>query len=107
MELSDLIVAIHLGRDNGKISFCNLLRRTCHIFKRSCNRVSDLVEETAEEKEGDECYGQHSPFEGVHIAQYFVLRNEENERPSRLADGMNDIVVLNACVCVGKENRIF
>ena len=107
MQLSDLVVAIHLGRNNGKIPFCNLLRRTSHIFKRSRNRSGDLVEQSADENEGDNEPNNHSPLEVVHIGENLVLWNEENERPSRVANRMNGVVILNTCICVCKENRLF
>ena len=107
MELPNLVVTVHLGRDNGKISLCDLLCRTCHILKRSRNRVGDLVEQSSDEDEGDNEPNNHGPLEVVHIGKHFVLRNKEDERPSRCADRMDGIVIFNTCVCVGKENRLF
>ena len=79
VELSDLIVAIHLGRDDGKITLCHLLRRTCHILKRACNRVGNLIEQTANKGEGDEESNDHRPFEVIYISKHLILRDKKDE----------------------------
>ena len=37
VQLSNLILTIHLGRHDAKIPFCDLGRGSCHILERACD----------------------------------------------------------------------
>ena len=79
MQLSDLVVTLHIRWTHGEVALCDFLCCLCHCLKRLGKGLCNLVEQSTEQEEGDEESCEHCPFEIVHIGEDFVLRDEDDQ----------------------------